>query len=232
MDTISDYFALPKSHRLYSHGLQIYIAHLAASNPRLTAQLTKGPIGNNQLLLDNALEVLRPEYNQAATTLSRNSLRIVPPHTGSGLINESSLVSERRKLLQLRAKTSQQFHDCSSDEDRAEICEQLDSITKEVRKVEGDIEYFRLYGHAPPPPPEEKKVAGKLPTSKNELATLRSQLSSRRWKVEKALIKLLELPNGNPKRSKISDKRAELESIEAQLKIVKNTLKEMRKNGH
>jgi hypothetical protein len=221
MTDIADYFSLPDTHRTWSKGIALFMAHCAVNDPQLTAQLASGPYGSNQALLDRALLPLK----NLATLRSRSLPPPAPPMTREDVTEASvtlnSLHKERRGILQRRAKTSQQFHSCKTDAERALICDAIDLVDAELEKCVGDIEYFRIHGFPPPPPKEGETDAVQLPEDRDGLDLLRSQLSSRRTKLRKRVTTLLELPDNAPKRSDIPKKRKGLNDCDKLLERVK-----------
>lgn len=227
MSDISAYFALPDTHRTYSKGMSLYMAHLAANDPKLTAQLLTGPYGTNPSLLDAALLPLKDTATLKYPQLQASVNPVTRDDVTSQAISLKSLQDERRSILQRRARTSQRFHDCKSDAERAEICDAVDQVSAELFEVEGSIEFFRLNGYPPPPPKESKKDGGQLPSDPGELKNERGRLASKRLKLEKRVLELLELPDGDRKRAKVPEVQKRLRECTELLELVKTAIKNL-----
>ncbi|MEM9836171.1 MAG: hypothetical protein AAF828_06700, partial [Bacteroidota bacterium] len=83
----------------------------------------------------------------------------------------------------------------------------------------------------PPPPDESKKSADQLSNDPDMLKKLRSKMSSRRYKLQKRLLELAELPDNHPKRARLAAKRKEFRECDQSLEEVKLAIKSLKNDA-
>lgn len=97
------------------------------------------------------------------------------------------LNKEKKTLYGRRARMSNQFHDCTTDQERARVSEQIQDIQGLIEEVRGKISYYHKHGQ---PKPEERKIIdADLPTNPieltRELNRVRSAISYARRQIRK-----------------------------------------------
>ncbi len=127
---------------------------------------------------------------------------------------------ERKKsgLYTERAKCSNKFHDCQSDEERLRVSKQLEAIQGEISKVQQSIDYYRKFGELP------KVVSATvydIPEGRAECILLRQNIRVRISQYKGKLRDLARTPDDYPKRKEKIDKNQDkLNYFETYLKHV------------
>lgn len=224
-DEIRTYLAMPDTHRLYSAGLKLLAAYgLPTYQQQYTELSTGGPVGGNRSSLMAILGALSSvkEPPPAAAIQPKS----VTPKTGEELNTEVDLLLSIRRMRQERAKLSQQFHSCATDEERAAVCDAIDKQNQLIAKREGEISYFQRHRQMPQDP--TPLIEGDLPTTEQELSDLRRRLSSNILKKEKAIDTLLSLPETHSRRSRLPKLQADLNLLMARRDLVRRKIRTIR----
>jgi len=233
MTEIQQYLDLPDSHRLWSLGLELFKRYGISRRPDLLAKFQHGPLGYNRRELEEYLQsIAHLSQAQATPEPAKPPQVIVHRSTGSDLLPQDDPLIRRqfvhlRHLRQEQARTAQSFHNCTSDADRAAVCDKLDLILEEIRATDGRVEHIRLYGTLPKPPEPE---AFEVPEDLKELKRLRNRKASHILKVEKRIEHLLSLPEKHRKRAKLPEYQAKLRDLSSQKAQIIQKIEQLR-NG-
>ena len=182
----------------------------------------------------NVLEKGYSKINEVYLKQALRRLEIMPemapePEKGNGKNDAYGIMlqKEKKTLYGRRARLSNQFHDCSSDQDRAVVSEQIQDIQKLIEDVRKKIAYFEKHGE--PAPEERSHVDADLPTNPiqlmNKLNSVRSAISYAKRQITKYASKL-----PDPKAQKMIDqneerlRKLEIEKINVEKAIAKESI--------
>jgi chaperonin cofactor prefoldin len=219
MNDLKIYLDLPATHQLYSAGLALLDKYGGNAHATAISKLSPGPFGNNRFQLLQLLSKLYespPGYTPTEVVVHQPVSKTIEltPSTNE----EINLLIALRKARQYRAQCSQQFHACSTDEERAGVCDLIDKATANIKQLKQDYEYLKSTGQLPAPKDE---YSAPLPDTEEELAKEQTRLSSQRLKVENRIIHLLGLKENSSKRKKIPELEDKLRLINARWAAVR-----------
>ena len=208
MNEVRRYLTLPTTEQLYSEGMTLFGKYAMVKHGHLYPKLALGPIPGNKDALLIALKDVQDTVGHAPPTPTVAEPTVViparkpteaPPVTD----DEIDLVVRLRQLRHKRMQASQQFHSCKDGQDgdaeRADICDIIAGYSKEIKRVEGTLEYVRKNGKMP----RVKTADVNIPDDYDELIKLRNSLSYRIFQDEKLLAKYYNYPDGHPMRKRI-----------------------------
>lgn len=227
MNEIRDYLRLPASMRLYSKGMELFSKY-ALLMPQFApyfATLSVGPLGNNIQLLEECLQGVVALGPAIPFKVSVVETKPPKPTLAVKSTQELDLLVKVRKLRQERAKTSQAFHGCQSDTERAHICDLIDQIDKEIKEVDGQLAYIQRHGALPPQESVEEKP---LPETYEGLMKERNRLSSNIFKVEKRIEHLETLPPSMKRTRNLVNNHDKLRRLTSRKILVVAELKKIR----
>jgi hypothetical protein len=217
MDAIRTYLAAPSGERSYTEGLKLLEEFGGMAHAVAYAALAKGPMGNNRQKLFNLLQSLpaqSPPPRAEAIEVQASKPALLTPSNAS----EVSLLVALRKAKQERAKCSQQFHTCNTDQERAEVCVLIEMATERIRKLEADLAKLQRYGAIEVKQEEEElPIPDDLEGLRNEQRRLNSQL----LKVENTIVMLLSLPESDKRRKKLPEKEKQMRHLNARKQAVR-----------
>lgn len=221
MDAIRTYLALPSGERSYTEGLKLLEEFGGLAHAVAYAAFSKGPQGNNRQKLFNLLRSLPA---QAAPVRAANiEVQATQPDTLTpSNASEVSLLVGLRKAKQDRAKCSQQFHTCSTDQERAEVCALIERATERIRKLESDLAKLQRYGAIEAPKEEEEVLP--IPDDDEGLRNEQRRLNSQRLKLEKRIVLLMSLPESDKRRKQLPYKERQLRALNARKQAVRMKL--------
>jgi hypothetical protein len=162
----------------------------------LLAIIRSGHTRLNELYLERALkDVATPKPDEEGI-----------PGADPVLVN---LLKEKRILYASRAKLSNSFHDCSSDESRANVSSSIQRIQRAIEAKNAQINYYQQHGKLP----EGNQVDIDIPDDPialmNRLLSVRSSISYNQRRIRI----LAALAEDNPERKKIPTLEANLKEL-------------------
>lgn len=230
MKDIQEYLAIPDTHRLYAMGLELLVKYGLPTYQHQYTILARGPLGNNRENLEQILRAIQKQGVIAAPQPEAASINVIAPRAeiATSTNTEVQLLLELRRMRMERAKISQMFHSCDTDEERALICSRIEAQNQLITKQEGIVAYFQRHGKLPEEADDAEDTP--LPDDKEELALMRNRCSSSILKVEKRIEHLLSLPETSKKRAQLPGQQKKLERLAARRLAIRNKQKAM-KNG-
>jgi hypothetical protein len=189
------------------------LRRIEAENPAepLLPALQQGHTALNEIYMRSALQRLAdvppaPGMTENPTSEPANDEKTdIEPAAGAPI---GDLWSEKRRLWGEWAKTSNRFHECRTDAERAMISDQVADVWAQLQRVKSRIEHYEEHGTLPAP--DERFPLPEDPVALvKKLQSIRAMISQ----AEAQLRALAELPDEHPDRAKIPDaerRRAEL----------------------
>lgn len=228
MNEIEAYLSLPDKERLYSEGLALFKQYGAASRPEVWNKLKVGPMGRNKAILEEELGLL--ELSPPTPAPSTPNIQVIPAAPKKEEAQdvgeyEYQLLTQKRKLLQERMQHSQSFHDCDTDQQRAQVCDNIEDVNKELDEIEGKMAYVRRYKKLPPAPELKTFI---LANTDEELAKEQHRCRSNILKVEKRIEHLLSLPENSPQRAKLPAKQQQLQELVIKVELIVQKRKKLK----
>lgn len=221
MDAIKTYLDTPPANQLYSVGFKLFTQHRVGRWPKVFEKLSLGPLGRNK---DELLTYLRkildePPPNPPLIVYNPSKAAVEPQNSSPAKesVSLGSLEKKLRGLYQQRAKTSQSFHDCNSNESRALVCDQIEIINTQIKEAVANIEYFKIHGRLKL---AETPVEFALPDNDTQLAKRQRQIRSNILKVENRLSFLMDLPTKDRRRKKIPEKETQLRELYSEVEAI------------
>lgn len=222
MNAIETYLDKPETHQLYGEGFSLFSEYRGHRWPKVFEKLSVGPMGNNKQELLLYLRKICSEPLPGTTTVvyvnpepSIDTGDYSPPP--KEVATELTLQKRLKALRQKRARASQSFHSCKSDEERAGVCDQIADINQDIKITIAEIEYFRTHGRPKAP---EVKTGFILSDDMEELTKRQNRLRSNILKVEKRIEFLLDLPEKDRKRKQIPKKQDQLREMYSEVEAI------------
>lgn len=230
MNEIKQYLDTPETHRLYSTGVALLAKYGLPAYQAQYGKIAGAPTANNREELLRILKLLEKQNAPSTAPAGAAGVAInisVPPPAAEDLAStEVKLLLDVRRMRQERAKLSQQFHSCQSDEERAAVCDAIERQNQVIAKQEGVIAYFQR--HRKMPRAVEEYVDTPLPENEKELIDARRRLSSNILKKEKMIDFVLSLPETDRSRAKLPKYEKELNYMLAKRTQIRQKLKDLR----
>lgn len=163
----------------------------------------------NKLEYDSGVELLRDKCptHPLLSSIERGHTRInviylqqalasiqIDVKEDPGQAVEQNLYVKKTQLYGLRAKLSNQFHDCKSDVERASISDQIIRIQDEIRKLNKKIAEYEDTGTI-----QQIDVLADMPTDLYELYKVKENARKNIPRLEKNIEDLLQLSLTDPR---------------------------------
>lgn len=150
----------------------------------------------NELYLERALkDVITPKADETEI-----------PGADPVLVN---LLKEKRTLYATRAKLSNSFHDCSSDESRANVSSSIQRIQRAIEAKNAQLNYYQQHGKLPEGNQVDIDVPDDPIALMNRLLSVRSSISYNQRRIRI----LAALTQDNPERKKIPTLESNLKEL-------------------
>lgn len=229
MNAVETYLAMPDTERLYSAGLELFRQYGYNQWPSLWERLQLGPLGRNRELLETHLKQLAGSSLDAPVIPPRPQIIIKQAEpeqkkVPAGVL-EYELLKKIRHHRQNRARYSQTFHNCSTDEERALVCDAIQAENDIIKAIGGKIAYVKRFGKLPPEQEPEEFI---LPNNLKELSTVLNRTSSNILKVEKRIEIILTLPDNSRKRADLPAKYDQLRELQTRRELIKDEIKRLK----
>lgn len=163
----------------------------------LLAIVRSGHTRLNELYLERALK-------DVMTPAKSNEEEI--PGADPVLVN---LLKEKRTLYANRAKLSNSFHDCTSDESRANVSSSIQRIQRAIEAKNAELNYYQQHGKLPEGNQVDIDVPDDPIALMNRLLSVRSSISYNQRRIRI----LAALAEDNPERKKIPGLEANLKEL-------------------
>lgn len=232
MEEIRDYLRRPASMRLYSQGMVLFQKY-ALMRPQFAphfATLSVGPMGNNIQTLEECLKACLQLAPPAPPKVVTVETKPKPASLAVKSRREVDLLVKIRKLRIDRAKTSQRFHSCESDLERAHICDIIEDIEAQIKETDTMIVYIQLHGA--PPPEAAKTEDDPIPTDLPGLRKELNRVSNHILKIEKRIEHLETTPPSLKKVRLLTDRQEKLHYLISRRIVIKSKLDQFKKKAH
>ena len=158
---INNYLKKAESERLYSEGLRLFERYGSVKYPNLLQRLKAGYFGSNRSDMEYHLRLLANDPDTVAkgdvevegkvpVIVVYDAPKMATPQpkkwTAEADAGFYDLNRKLRKAYQKRAQTSDSFHQCESDYERALVCQSLTEQSKIIKEYEARIEDYRKTG--------------------------------------------------------------------------------------
>lgn len=120
-----------------------------------------------------------------------------------------NLLKEKRTLYANRAKLSNSFHDCTSDESRANISSSIQRIQRAIEAKNAELNYYQQHGKLPEGNQVDIDVPDDPIALMNRLLSVRSSISYNQRRIRI----LAALAQDNPERKKIPTMETNLKEL-------------------
>jgi hypothetical protein len=120
-----------------------------------------------------------------------------------------NLLKEKRTLYANRAKLSNSFHDCTSDESRANVSSSIQRIQRAIEAKNAELNYYQQHGKLPEGNQVDIDVPDDPIALMNRLLSVRSSISYNQRRIRI----LATLAQDNPERKKIPTLETNLKEL-------------------
>lgn len=235
MNPVDTYLAKPAPERLYSEGLALFQQYGLNAFPKAWQKLSAGPFGRNTDDLEAVLRKISaaglansvPAISQPPPTVTVHTIP-PPPKKETVAELEYGVLKDIRHKRQERMRHSQSFHNCNTDAERALVCDAIQAVNDELKRLDGELAYIRRFGKKPPEPEPETFT---LPEDLQELTKMQQRHRSRILKVEKRIEFLTDLPEKDKRRAKLPAQFNKLRELQTRVELIVEKRKKL-KNGN
>lgn len=225
MKVIRQYLNKPAEEQLYSEGLNLFKKYAITQYPHQWPTLKIGPFGTNKSTLIECLrEIVRtaPEEidwgHQKVEVAKVQAVVDSQPKSYLKTTAEIDIMLSLRKLRQRRAKTSQRFHQCHTDEERIKVCDAIDQINDEIKEKEAEADYIHKHGTKPQ---KKEEYTEPLPDDLEGLKAERNRVAGRMRQQENKIVHFLTLPENDKRRGKIQQCQEKLDKANARMLAIR-----------
>lgn len=126
----------------------------------------------------------------------------------------------KRDLFNQRAKLSNKFHDCSTDQERDGISKQVEAVQDRIEKVFRDIEHFDRFGE-----PKQEKLKFEPPADKAKCVKMLNSTRSYLSKVKRELEAMEKLPQAKQDAKRLVFLRNKFDELTVKKSILEHATK-------
>lgn len=174
----------------------------------LLPMLQQGYTGGRAIFMAKVVE----ELIAAEPTASREEQAKDPQLQG--------LFRRQSALFGKRAKLSNSFHRCTTNQQRAKVSERIQEVQDRIRSIRIQIEQFLTNGRTSMEVSEKFPVPDGLYAQLKKRNSLRSNISNYKRKLKQLAL----LPDGHPERQRIDRYEQKLSTHQTHLKHVQNAI--------
>lgn len=138
-----------------------------------------------------------------------------------------ALFKKKGHLLRDRAKLSNKFHECKTDDERAGVSEQIETVQQRLAGVFRDIEHVEKYGSPAPRPAQGRKTKKfRVPESDIDKARKLNSVRSYISKTKRQIRHIMRLPEDQKDTDRLRELEKRLKDLELQKAQLENAVSE------
>ena len=220
--------------RSYKAGLALFSQYGITKYPKIWTEVSKGNFGSNRSYLEHYLTKLSKEItfslhqsNPTHTIKTKPVIVSMPAEKPEETIKEKpnieielhkKITSQKNKRLVI----AQSFQDCETNEDRANVCDQLEGINALILEKQEALQYFLKFETLPKGKEEE---IFELAKTDAELRIQQNQAQANKGGIKKKIEHALLFPEGSPKRAKLQEWESKHSNLLIRIQLIKDERK-------